>query len=364
MLINNGPLSGDHSLIFHEAGVPPIHTPMKLLCDLPENIKQKMFVVHVTPSQIPKDSKLRQANAFDTLDIDMHDRSEGGDSATITNFFQLLSSLDIFNAITLENCRDIVPLSNRKTYEKGTLISASNTPVDVLTIFTAGIAYEKDQNHMDTVVRAYKAGDYNGEIALVDNDVKSRFMIEAFSQVHTLEVPIEPLKKLLTDETTITMIKGYSELQRDSVWSAMSRNIVFNAFSNSQRKDFLENLGDVEEFNSGDSIELQSCGVFIVEGTVQVLLDPSSVDEEDLSTYRGGHSRMDFIDCEVSRGAFLADINTVLNDRVTYVTCETTTEKVTLRRLERTKLVNFLIRNPGLMVQLLDTRILTNDAVY
>eukprot|EP00520_Triparma_pacifica_P006131 CAMPEP_0118645234 /NCGR_PEP_ID=MMETSP0785-20121206/7387_1 /TAXON_ID=91992 /ORGANISM="Bolidomonas pacifica, Strain CCMP 1866" /LENGTH=809 /DNA_ID=CAMNT_0006537093 /DNA_START=136 /DNA_END=2561 /DNA_ORIENTATION=- len=359
MLINNGPLSGDHSLIFHEAGVPPIHTPMKLLCDLPENIKQKMFVVHVTPSQIPKDSKLRQANAFDTLDIDMHDRSEGGDSATITNFFQLLSSLDIFNAITLENCRDIVPLSNRKTYEKGTLISASNTPVDVLTIFTAGIAYEKDQNHMDTVVRAYKAGDYNGEIALVDNDVKSRFMIEAFSQVHiTLEVPIEPLKKLLTDETTITMIKGYSELQRDSVWSAMSRNIVFNAFSNSQRKDFLENLGDVEEFNSGDSIELQSCGVFIVEATVQVLLDPSSVDEEDLSTYRGGYSRMDFIDCEATRGDFLADINIVLNDRVTYLTCETTSEKVTLRRLERTKLVNFLTRNPGLLVQLLDTRIL------
>lgn len=29
----------NHNLILHEAGVPPIHTPMKILSELPEDVK-------------------------------------------------------------------------------------------------------------------------------------------------------------------------------------------------------------------------------------------------------------------------------------------------------------------------------------
>ncbi|GMI30165.1 hypothetical protein TrCOL_g9258 [Triparma columacea] len=366
MLINKSPLRGDHSLIFHEAGVPPIHTPMKLLVDLPKSIKEKMFVVHVTGSQIPKDSGLRQANIFDTLDIDMLDRGVGElGSQAILNIGQLLSSIDIFPEISPEGVKKIVDSSVRKTYAKGSIISAADTHVDSFTIFTAGIAHEKvNGDTSGNLNRKYTSGDYSGEVALVDPTVKSTFVVEAYSQVHTFEIPISVIQPHLTDQSTIDMIKGYSKLQAEGVWSALSMNLVFKEFSNGQRKDFLDSLNETESFNLGDVVDLQSCGVFIVEGRVQVLLDPSSVeDEEDLSTYRGKNNRMDFIDCEVERGAFLSDINAVLNDKVTYVTCEATSD-VKLRRLERTKMVNFLIKNPGLMVQLLDTRILTFDEVH
>lgn len=363
MLINNSPLRGDHSLIFHEAGVPPIHTPMKILVDLPQEIKEKLFVVHVTGSQIPADSGLRQANVFDTLDIDL---TEANATSSIA---QLLSSIDILpNSISDGVAHDIMEKSERKKYEAGSVISAHNSSVERFTIYTAGTAHEvivgggEDDGHIN---RKYTSGDYSGEIALVDSGMQTSFLIKAASAVHTLEIPVAVVKQLFTDQAVLDMIKGYASLQSDGTWSALSMNLVMKDFSNTQRKDFLDSLNDPEEFKSGDSIDLQSCGVFVVEGRVQVLLDPSSVeDEDDLSTYRGNNNRMDFIDCEVEMGSFLSDINCVLNDKMTYVTCEVNSETVKIRRLERAKMVNFLIKNPGLMVQLLDTRILTLDEVY
>ena len=56
--------------------------------------------------------------------------------------------------------------------------------------------------------------------------------------------------------------------------------------------------------------------------------------EEDLSTYRG-NNKIDFIDAKCKAGSFLSDINAVLNDRGTHLTCECITENVTIKRLPR-----------------------------
>ncbi len=36
-------------LILHEAGVPPIHTPIDILAGLSADIKSRLYLVHVTP---------------------------------------------------------------------------------------------------------------------------------------------------------------------------------------------------------------------------------------------------------------------------------------------------------------------------
>ncbi|CAM9857847.1 unnamed protein product, partial [Sphacelaria rigidula] len=50
-----------HDVIFHEAGIPPIHTPMRTLEDLPDDVKKRLYVVHVSESSIPKGSGLMVA---------------------------------------------------------------------------------------------------------------------------------------------------------------------------------------------------------------------------------------------------------------------------------------------------------------
>ena len=51
----------NHTVILHEAGMPPLHTPLEYLCGLPEEIRKRMFLVHVDQKMIPKDSGLRTA---------------------------------------------------------------------------------------------------------------------------------------------------------------------------------------------------------------------------------------------------------------------------------------------------------------
>ncbi|GMH55753.1 hypothetical protein TL16_g01983 [Triparma laevis f. inornata] len=341
MLINKSPLRGEHSLIFHEAGVPPIHTPMNLLVDLDAAIKEKMFVVHVTGSQIPAESGLKQANVFDTLLIDMDHGFSGEAIATIRTSMAM------------------------KEFKAGEEIALEGGVIENFTIFTAGRADEIVNGNM--INRSYFCGDFAGETSFVQENATYLFTITAVTNVHVITIPVNVIKPLLdiNPETGkfLENIKAYAALQSDGTWSALGQNLVMKEFTNLQRKDFLNFLEPPESFELGQSIDIQSCGILVLEGEVQVLLDPSSVeDEDDLSTYRGKNNRMDFIDSQVSPGAFLCDINSVLNEKITYVTCEALSG-VKVRRLGRGGLIQFLTRYPGLMVQLLDTRILTLESI-
>jgi hypothetical protein len=45
-----------HTYILHEAGVPPIHTPMKALISLSDDIKERLLLVHVAEKDGKKDN--------------------------------------------------------------------------------------------------------------------------------------------------------------------------------------------------------------------------------------------------------------------------------------------------------------------
>jgi hypothetical protein len=56
--LRNMPLQ-ETDLLLHEAGAPPIHTPLEVLQKLPHRVKKRMYVVHT--SNIPKEFDLRVA---------------------------------------------------------------------------------------------------------------------------------------------------------------------------------------------------------------------------------------------------------------------------------------------------------------
>lgn len=49
----------DCDVLLHEAGAPPIHTPLSVLMELPEPVKKRLYVVHT--SALPDDCPLRVA---------------------------------------------------------------------------------------------------------------------------------------------------------------------------------------------------------------------------------------------------------------------------------------------------------------
>lgn len=66
----------DCDVLLHEAGAPPIHTPLSVLEALPEKVKERLYVVHT--AAIPPDSDLRVAPTGTAGTIRLDEGSKGG----------------------------------------------------------------------------------------------------------------------------------------------------------------------------------------------------------------------------------------------------------------------------------------------
>ena len=71
--MNHLPLQ-ETDLLLHEAGAPPIHTPLEVLLQLPQRVKRRLYVVHT--SALPEDCELRVAptGTAGTIRLDEVDR--------------------------------------------------------------------------------------------------------------------------------------------------------------------------------------------------------------------------------------------------------------------------------------------------
>lgn len=114
----------NHDLIFHEAGVPPIHTPMKILQDLPIEIKEKLYLVHVAAKDVPKDAglKIAKVGLENTIKLDVED-FEG---LKLMRTLDILSSIELFEKSSLKNVRDLIDSSVECKFNKGDMVLIHN----------------------------------------------------------------------------------------------------------------------------------------------------------------------------------------------------------------------------------------------
>ena len=86
--LRNLPLQ-DTDLLLHEAGDPPIHTPIDVLMKLPEEVKRRLYVVHTNKAKFPEgcDLKVAPTGTAGTLRLDHNDmhpsHTRGGSRGSI-----------------------------------------------------------------------------------------------------------------------------------------------------------------------------------------------------------------------------------------------------------------------------------------
>lgn len=66
-------------MLLHEAGVPPLHTPLDVLSKLPKRIRDRLYVVHTTPKLLEGyDLRVAPTGTAGTIRLDEKDQSSGG----------------------------------------------------------------------------------------------------------------------------------------------------------------------------------------------------------------------------------------------------------------------------------------------
>lgn len=87
-------------LILHEAGVPPIHTPAKILAQLPEEVKKNLRLIHAAAKDIPTDSGLQVPGVDFKNTIVLIDDLDNNRLRTIRQL-HLLENIDLFQSASI-----------------------------------------------------------------------------------------------------------------------------------------------------------------------------------------------------------------------------------------------------------------------
>lgn len=156
---------GKYDLILHEAGVPPIHTPTKVLAQFPEEIKKKMFLVHIAEKDVPINTGLIAARVglMNTIVIETNPKLD-----FTMQKLDLLSSIKFLNEIPLYKTRDLVRCCKIESYEPGQCIIKENTHGSKFYIVMSGICRIYSDDPSKKFSKFAFTGDYFGETALID----------------------------------------------------------------------------------------------------------------------------------------------------------------------------------------------------
>lgn len=105
-------------MVLHEAGVPPIHTPIKALACLSDEIKERLQLIHVAEKDIPSGSGLRIAKTGleNTLVlISEHDDQK----LRIIRELNLIQNVHLFQNASFKHIRDLFELTYDREVKEG-----------------------------------------------------------------------------------------------------------------------------------------------------------------------------------------------------------------------------------------------------
>ena len=149
-----------HSVILHEAGVPPIHTPIDVFRNLPEDVKERLYLVHTTSDVLQDDDSLKVAK-------------EGVQNSIVLpvvpnayleayNILEIVSQVEIFSSLTAAQTRDILLIAQKQNYKGGSAIIELGKKGDKFFVIARGVVSVFYGSKMKHLI----AGDFFGEMAV------------------------------------------------------------------------------------------------------------------------------------------------------------------------------------------------------
>ncbi len=244
--LNNFPWQSD--MLLHEAGVPPIHTPMSVLLKLPEDVKQRMYVVHVAEKDVPRDGGLRSLRMGDTVVIDVPKNELGLGQEVL----DVLRSIDLFSPLccSFDNALDLLFRVQLMTFAPGSLIVKSGDPGDRLFLIIKGAAEVNWHVGERKCSKFFRVGDYFGESSIVTGDPRNA---DVYAVGHVCAATISKNNfDALIEGTQIrsNLLKLIDTRKKDS-WQLFESNSILRSFSSTAKTD-LEVHMQKRDFERGE----------------------------------------------------------------------------------------------------------------
>jgi CRP-like cAMP-binding protein len=318
-----------HTVIFHEAGVPPLHTPVSVLAGLPDSVKQRLYVTHIADKDLPKDRGLRTAKGG--IENTIRIASESPRHAEAIELLDLICGVDLFRAFTISRAREVLQVARRVKYPQGERVIEEGSQGDRFYLIVAGVASVVQHGKE---IKTYQAGDYFGETALVLAQPRNASVF-AKTALDLVEIDRYDFLYLLRGTDIPHRLVRLARMREERSWEVFEKNSA------------------LRQLTSGQKTQLQS------------FLEPRTVTKGDL-LWRAGEPAVYAYIVDEGRfaveslepfhaGAFLGEVDALREGRA----CPSTARAVEdgrVFRITRSDLLRFFNENPGVLLSFLGTR--------
>ncbi len=221
-----------HSVVLHEAGVPPLHTPLAALAALPDEAKRRLYLVHVAERDVPPDIGLKVARVglAHTLRVDVPPPPRG----EAIDVLEAICAVELFREFPLARAGEILHAARRESVSAGQVVIRQGTEGDAFYIIAAGAASVVQDG---VEIKTYVAGDYFGETALVlgqprnaDVVAKTDAELVAFDRYDFLYL----LRGTDIPERLVRLALARSERS----WEVLEKNLSLRPLTSSQKTQF------------------------------------------------------------------------------------------------------------------------------
>eukprot|EP01111_Echinosteliopsis_oligospora_P014562 TRINITY_DN5508_c0_g1_i2.p1 TRINITY_DN5508_c0_g1~~TRINITY_DN5508_c0_g1_i2.p1 ORF type:complete len:844 (-),score=163.93 TRINITY_DN5508_c0_g1_i2:46-2577(-) len=221
----------EHNIVLHEAGVPPLHTPMSVLAALAPEIKEKLYVVHVDVNHIPKDCGLKVANVgvANTLCV----KAKPPPDAHIVEKLDLLSQVELFTEFPYNRVNELLLVARRERYVRGEYLVKSGSEGLKFFIISQGIVRISDNKDL---VKFLWRGDFFGEMSILWATPRTAD-VTAVTDVEVFAIEKEAFLQLLQHTDTLQKLKTLAHVRLQKSWQTIAKNSFLGRLTSSQKSD-------------------------------------------------------------------------------------------------------------------------------
>ena len=320
----------ESDIIYHESGIPPLHTPMNILTNLDPEIQKKTVVYHIAKTSFPENSGLTLARfgIEHTQYIDV----QRPEYERFYHVLGLLQYLDFLEDIPISKAQEFITIVEERSYKKGEIIIKKGTPGTHFYIIKRGNVSVPGQNLEQRKI--YGVNDSFGEVALLTNKPRS---VDIVAETDVKLYTIERDKFLYFIEGTElkTILQRLSQIRDEETWNTISSSPILRILTSSQ-KTLLESLLH--------TIEIEKPGVILKAG--QNIEKAYIIRKGEIDVF-GGRKKI----AALGRGDFIGAMVKIHRKEPADYTYKNM-GPVSLYYIKKEDVLYFLTKNPGLIMKL------------
>ncbi|MDA3900498.1 MAG: cAMP/cGMP-dependent 3',5'-cyclic-AMP/GMP phosphodiesterase [Spirochaetes bacterium] len=232
--LTNFPWESD--IIYHESGIPPLHTPVSFLASLPKQTQEKTHVYHIAEKDFPDNTSLNLArfgieNTF-YRDVTPSEHIEA------YKILSLLKHIDFFEEIPVSKAQEFITIVKQEKYSKGDRIISKDTIGDKFYIIYMGNVSVVGEDLKSRKI--YGSYEYFGEVALVTQQNRAA---DVYAETNVILYTIErdEFLSFISGTDFESILKRLAKIRTSETWNLLSNSPYFKYCSASQ-KTWLESM--------------------------------------------------------------------------------------------------------------------------